>query len=63
VTEQMIEYVCPYSKERRDSVHIRTCQLKAGICVEADWHYNYSVCLRFRDEELRRRKRRVVEST
>jgi len=62
MTEQMIDYVCPYSRERRDTVHIRTCQLKTGICVEADWHYSYSVCLWFREEELRRRKRRTVES-
>jgi len=54
MTEQMFEYVCPYSKERRDSVHIRTCQLKTGICVEADWRYSYSICSWFKDEELRR---------
>jgi hypothetical protein len=59
MTEQMFEYVCPYSKERRDSVHIRTCQLKTGICVEADWHYSYSVCSLFKDEELRRHNSKV----
>ena len=59
MTEQMFEYVCPYSKERRDSVHVRTCQLKTGICIEADWHYGYSVCSWFRDEELRRHNSKV----
>jgi hypothetical protein len=42
---------CPYSVPLPDSVHLRKCKLRVGICQEAYWRYAYRLCLTFRDGE------------
>lgn len=52
------EQSCPYSVALSDSVHLRKCELRVGICQEAQWRYMYQLCLTFRDREAELRKKK-----
>lgn len=49
---------CPYSTSLPDSVHLRKCGLRVGVCNERNWRYEYSLCQMFLDVELEIHKKK-----
>lgn len=58
-----MDVACPYSIPMRDSVHLKKCELKSGICSERDWKFEYHLCLLFLDKELEIKKEKEKHKT
>jgi len=48
---------CPYSKERKDSTFIRSCQVKKQPCLDERWKYRFKDCPVFLEEQKEKKSK------